>query len=560
VAHVAAGREHAAHEGVVRLHIGHMQNHEKIKAAGHKIALQHFWLGQNARLKGIRSLFALVMQANVDKGIHAVAQRQWIHHADIMRNHALLTQCTDTPQQRWLADMHRIGQRLGRALVIGLQQVEQFAVDLVELDLGHGGIGQCKAAIIMHPGHLYRWSIALSQPLTPPPTPPRHLQTELIHATLQGTPAQAFHGLASPVYRASTVLFDNAQAYSKRHEERGWTYGTIGTPTTALLEQQVNRVEGGVDTCLAASGLGAVTLAYLALLNTGDHVLVPDNVYDPSRNFAKGFCQRMGIEHSFYDPMDLAALPALFKPNTKLVWVETPGSNTFEVSDLPAIAALAHARGARVAVDNTYSGGVYLKALALGADVSVQALTKYHGGHGDLVLGSVTSATAALARQVRSTREALGISVSGDDCYLVLRGMQTMHLRLAHVQAGAYALAQWLKQQPQVEQVLHPALPDCPGHTIWQRDFTGASSVFGFVLRAGTTAAQADAWVDALQLFRIGASWGGTTSLALHMSPHKTRSLPPWPQERQLIRLNVGLEHVDDLIADAAQAFQQVQI
>jgi cysteine-S-conjugate beta-lyase len=386
------------------------------------------------------------------------------------------------------------------------------------------------------------------------PAKPQHLQTALIHAQLQGISAEKFHGLASPVYRASTVAFEDSQAYTARHETRGWTYGTIGTPTTVLLEQQITRVEGGVDTCLAASGLGAV-----ALLNAGDHVLVPDNVYDPSRNFAKGFCQRMGIEHSFYDPMDLPTLPSLFKSNTKLVWVETPGSNTFEVSDLPAIAALAHTRGARVAVDNTYSGGVYFKALALGADVSVQALTKYQGGHGDLVLGSVTGATAALAKQVRATREALGISVSGDDCYLVLRGLQTMHLRLAHVQVAALTVAQWLTKRPEVARVLHPALPGCPGHATWQRDFTGSSSVFGFVLQDGTTAAQADAFIDALSLFRIGASWGGTTSLALHMSPHKNRSLPPWPAQQQLIRLNIGLEHVDDLIADLAHAFTSLR-
>jgi cysteine-S-conjugate beta-lyase len=388
--------------------------------------------------------------------------------------------------------------------------------------------------------------------------PAHHPETQLIHAKLQGTPAEKFDGLSAPVHRVSTVLFEDSAAFTRRHEERAWVYGTIGTPTTVLLEQQITRVEGGVDTCLAPSGLAAVTLAYLALLSAGDHVLVPDNVYDPSRNFARGFCKRMGIEASFYSPLDLAVLPGLFRANTKLVWVETPGSVTFEVSDLPAIAAIAHARGAKVAVDNTYSGGVYLKALALGADVSVQALTKYHGGHGDLVMGSVSSNTPELAQQVRATRESLGVSVAGDDCYLVLRGMQTMMLRLAHLQRTTLAIAQWLKTRPEVARVLHPALPDCPGHDIWQRDFTGSSSVFSFVLAPGIDAQQADRLIDALQLFRIGASWGGTASLALHLDPAKTRTLPPWPVDEQVIRLNIGLEHVDDLTADLAQAFAVV--
>jgi cystathionine beta-lyase len=386
--------------------------------------------------------------------------------------------------------------------------------------------------------------------------PKHHPATEIIRATLQGPPAHAFEALSMPVYRASTVLFEDSTAFAKRHEgERTWVYGTVATPITALLEQQVTRVEGGADTCLAPSGLGAVTLAYLAVLSAGDHVLVPDNVYDPSRNFARGFCKRMGIEATFYNPLDLDALPALFKSNTRLIWVETPGSITFEVSDLPAIAAIAHERGVLVAVDNTYSAGVYLQAIALGADLSVQALTKYHGGHSDLVMGSVTSRTPELAAKVRATREALGVCVAGDDCYLVLRGMQTMHLRLTHLQEATLKIARWLKTRPEVARVLHPALPDCPGHAVWQRDFTGASGLFSFVLREGWSAQQADAFIDALRLFRIGASWGGAASLALHLHPHKTRTLPPWPAELQLIRLNIGLEDVDDLIADLAQAF-----
>jgi cysteine-S-conjugate beta-lyase len=256
-----------------------------------------------------------------------------------------------------------------------------------------------------------------------PSEPNWHSETRLVRANLGWQPPDGFRGLATPVHRASTVLFDSADAFRRRREQGAdmWVYGTIGTPTTKTLEHQISLAEGGADTCLAPSGLAAVTLTYLALLNTGDHVLVPQNVYDPSRFFATGFCRRMGIEATFYDPLDLAALAAAFRENTRLVWVETPGSLTFEVADLPAIAALAHARGAKVAIDNTWSGGLFLKPFALGADVSVQALTKYHGGHGDLVMGSVTTIDAALAKQVRSTRESLGFSVNGDDCFLVLR-------------------------------------------------------------------------------------------------------------------------------------------
>jgi cystathionine beta-lyase len=383
-----------------------------------------------------------------------------------------------------------------------------------------------------------------------------HPDTLMVHADLDWQPAPGFKALSTPVHRASTVVFEDAQGYLKRRErgDASWLYGTIATPTTRTLEHQINLTEGALDTCLAPSGLGAVTLVYLALLKAGDHVLVPSNVYDPSRFFANALTSKFGIACTFYDPLDLGALPGLFQSQTRLIWVETPGSLTFEVADLPAISAIARARGCVVAADNTWSAGRFLKALDLGADVSVQALTKYQGGHGDLVMGSVSCRDDTLKKALRSTRDGLGFAVSGDDASLVLRGLQTMGLRLDHYQAAALEIARFLADHPMVARVLHPALSSCPGHEVWKRDFSGSSSVFSFEFVPEVSGLDADRFVDSLQLFRIGASWGGTTSLALHIEPYLTRGAAPGQRfAGQLVRLNIGLEHVADLRVDLEQ-------
>ncbi|HET7773286.1 MAG TPA: cystathionine beta-lyase [Burkholderiaceae bacterium] len=378
-----------------------------------------------------------------------------------------------------------------------------------------------------------------------------HPDTLAIHPELAGGIAPGFDNLATPIHRASTVVFDSSSRFKDRKRAAPWVYGTFGTPTTRALEVQVNISEGAADSCLAPSGLSAITLTYLAMLRAGDHVLVPRNVYAPSRSFASEVLPQLDIQADFYDPMDLERLAAAIRPNTRLIWVETPGSVTFEVCDLPAICRLAQAHGIRVAVDNTWSAGRLLRPLDLGAAISVQALTKYHAGHGDLVMGSVSCRDAALGEQIRRTRNALGLSVSGDDCFLVLRGMQTMSLRLEELGRRTLAVARWLSAQTAVARVLHPAMPDCPGHAYWQRDFSGASSVFSFEFTPDVSAEAADRWVDSLRVFRIGASWGGTCSLALRMSP-----AADWPVlAGELVRLNIGLEHPDDLLADLSDAF-----
>jgi cystathionine beta-lyase len=390
-------------------------------------------------------------------------------------------------------------------------------------------------------------------------------KTRLIHS--DATVPEGFRSLSTPVYRGSTVLFPQASAASDRWNqyEVGYTYGLYGTPTTLELAAKVCELEKGFRTIITPGGQAAISLIHLALLKSGDHVLMPESIYGPNRMFSNSVLRRFGVEVGYYPPGAGAGIASEFRPNTRLVWCESPGSITMEVQDVPAIAQAAHRHGALVALDNTWSAGIYLDAFAHGIDVTMQALTKYIGGHSDLLLGSVTvrpetmdskvSDSQMHARQIferlGETHQGLGCAASPDDSSLALRGMKTMAVRLRAVEQSALALAQWLSQRKEIELVLHPALPECPGHELWKRDFSGASGLFSIVFRSQFSKAQVLAFVDALRLFKIGYSWGGVTSLVMTYDLQSPKR-PAYGS--RLVRLYTGLEAIEDLIADVEQA------
>jgi cystathionine beta-lyase len=294
----------------------------------------------------------------------------------------------------------------------------------------------------------------------------------------------------------------------------------------------------------------------MSLTAAGDHALVPDSVYGPNRAFARRVMKRFGVTVDFYPPTIGAGIADLMTPKTTLVWCESPGSITMEVQDVPAIVAAAHAKGARVALDNTYAAGVFFDAFKHGVDVTMQALTKYVGGHSDLLLGTVSVREDALYERLGSTHAGLGFNASPDDCALALRGLQTLAVRLEALERNTLAVAQWLAGRPEVETVLHPALPSCPGHEIWKRDFTGSTSVFSAVFDARFSEDQLNTFADDLRLFELGYSWGGVTSLVVPV-PGPPR-FHPSPRIASLVRFNIGLESTDDLIADLGQAIDKM--
>ncbi len=389
--------------------------------------------------------------------------------------------------------------------------------------------------------------------MTKPASVRRRPATNLIHPARPVSPG--FRSLMPGTERASTVLFENTEKWKTRSgfDESIYTYGTSGTPTTRDLQNRIAEWEGGFNSVLFPSGLAAVAYAFIPFVQPGDHVLIPSNVYEPVKTLANGLLKQMNVIVEQYDPMIGAGIAAQMKPNTKLVWVETPGSITMEVSDLPAIAEAAHNGGALVAIDNTYSAGWYLRAFEKGADISVHALTKYPAGHSDLVMGSITLRDEATWRRVKDAALQTGQCVAPDDAYLVLRGLPTMPMRIQHVERVATDIAHWLIARKQVGKVLHPALSQCPGHLIWKRDFTGATGVFSFILNDEFGADAAARFIDALELFQIGASWGGVGSLALTYDLAKSR--PNWPHKGALIRLNIGLEDLEDLKEDLLRGF-----
>jgi cystathionine beta-lyase len=380
----------------------------------------------------------------------------------------------------------------------------------------------------------------------------KNWKTKLIHSGAKIP--EGFRSLNVGVHRASTVLFPEAASVSDTWDqyEVGYTYGLYGTPTVLELAVRVCEMERGFRTLITPGGQGALSLINLAFLKAGDHVLLPQSVYTPSRKFAAQVLQRFGVEVEFYPPEAGAAIAQQFRPNTRIVWCESPGSITMEVQDVPAIAEAAHRAGALVAVDNTWSAGVYFDAFAHGVDISMQALTKYVGGHSDLLLGSITVRDEEAWKRLGSTHQLVGIAASPDDCSLALRGMKTLAVRLKAIEEAGLTLARWLSTRQEIEMVLHPALPSCPGHEFWKRDFTGSAGLFSIVFQPRFTKEQVLRFVDQLELFEIGYSWAGVTSLAVAYDFHGTRGRPAYGH--RLVRLNVGLEDVEDLREDLGRA------
>ena len=382
----------------------------------------------------------------------------------------------------------------------------------------------------------------------------RGFRTTLSHV---GRRNKHSHGFVNPpLHRGSTVLVPTVaerQALQARRGERVLTYGTGGSETHWALEDAMAAVEGGTRCYIVSTGLAAVTTPLLAWLKAGDHCLMPDHVYGPARAFCDGLLKRYGVETTYYAPeIDEAGMAALMRPNTTVVYTESPGSHTFEVQDIPAIARAAHAGGAKVLMDNTW-GIHHFQPFAHGVDVSIQAATKYAAGHSDVLIGTITVNNDEDWQILHAAARGLGQYASPDDCWLTLRGMRTMGIRLAAQMEAAIQVAHWLRQQPEVAQVLHPALPGAPGHAIWKRDFTGASSLFGVELKPAFSAANSHVFVEALELFGIGASWGGFESLAVPTTGSITRTAGTGQFAGPVVRVHIGLEDVDDLTADLRQ-------
>lgn len=373
-------------------------------------------------------------------------------------------------------------------------------------------------------------------------------------------PEDNFGIVNPPVYHASTVTFPTVAAMHEAGKTpfEGVYYGRYGTPTQFALEEAVAELEGGEKCIATSSGQAAIVGGVLPFVGTGDHVLMVDSAYAPTRlRLCEDFLKRFGVSTTYYDPLIGAGLADLMQPNTKVVFTESPGSLTFEVQDLPAIAHIAHAGGAKVVLDNTWSAGYFLQPFELGVDVSVQAATKYIVGHSDAMLGTITCG-ADLYVQIKSTVTGMGYAAAPDDCYLGLRGLRSLGARMAQHQKSALKIAHWLAERPEVGRILHPALPDCPGHDIWKRDFTGASGLFGVELADHHGHDAIAAFLDHMRLFALGYSWGGFESLVIPANPSAIRTATGWENRGNLIRLQVGLEDVDDLIDDLADGLDRL--
>ncbi|WP_037493189.1 cystathionine beta-lyase [Sneathiella glossodoripedis] len=375
------------------------------------------------------------------------------------------------------------------------------------------------------------------------------------------SPETNFGIVNAPVYHASTVLYSSLSELQKAHKDRAEgkqvvTYGRMGTPTTWSLENAVAELEGGYRTQVFPSGLAACAHAIQTFVQAGDHILVTDSVYNPTRQYCDHMLKKFGVETTYYDPLIGSSISELIQPNTKVVFTESPGSQTFEMQDIPAIAEAAHKAGAVVLMDNTWASPLYYKPFEHGVDVSIQAGTKYIVGHSDVMIGTVTT-TKEHWPALQACANIMGQTAGPDDVYLAQRGLRTLSVRLKQHMENAIKVAEWLKGRPEVHSVLHPALEDHPGHDLWKRDFLGASGLFSFRLNACSRDAIA-AFMDDLELFGMGYSWGGYESLIIYADPSSYRTATKWDNTNPLLRLHIGLEDTDDLIADLSAGFERL--
>ena len=385
--------------------------------------------------------------------------------------------------------------------------------------------------------------------------------TQVLHV---GRDPDSNHGVVNPpVYHCSTVIFKSLDELLETRRDRasgafeGFTYGREGTVTTRALEHAITLLDGGYRAVVTSCGLGAICASLMAFLSAGDHLLIVDSLYGPARDFCEQFLRKFGVEVEYYPPSIGAEIEALIRPNTRVVYMESPGSLTFEITDVPAVTEICRRRGITTIMDNTWASPICFQPLKHGVDVSINAATKYISGHSDLMLG-VAVCTEAAFIPVKKSASAAGYCGGPDDVYMALRGLRTLPLRMRQHQQSATEVARWLQQRPEVFRVMYPALPGDPGHELWKRDFTGASGLFGIVLNACTDA-QFAAMLDGMKLFRLGYSWGGYESLCVPTYPSTLRSAEKWEAPGPSIRIHVGLEDVADLIADLEAGFARLK-
>ncbi len=386
------------------------------------------------------------------------------------------------------------------------------------------------------------------------------MKKETLLAALGSDPDVHRGAVNVPVYRASTILFPTLAEFeaAERGQSAHPSYARSGTPSSEALEKAVADLEGADHAIVTSSGLSAIVTSMLAFLNSGDHVLMVDSAYGPTRRFCDLELKRLGIETTYYDPCIGAGISALIRANTKVVFVESPGSLTFEVQDIPAIAKEAHAHGLVVIGDNTWGTPLFVNPFELGMDVSIHSATKYISGHSDLIMGTISCREAHYKKLLQTFRN-LGTCASSDNCYLALRGLRTMSVRLKQHYKNGLLVAQWLRERGEVAEVLHPALPDAAVHDLWKRDFSGAPSLFSIVLKQNYSSEKLASMLDNLEYFGMGYSWGGFESLIIPCHPEKIRTATKWERTGTVLRLHIGLENVDDLIADLEKGFARLK-